>query len=161
MTPFILKTFLKDRDWVSFFLVWQYLWKHLAYSRHWNNKFKTDCQGVKQEREGCSFPGRQKQGSAVRKLSSSTTDRSCSELVSRYSSRSRTNLKVTEGDHLYHRWRCYMTSKVTCPSGILSYPGLWVSSSSEFHPWTSDDRAELGITFTLSMAKQFHQNYNC
>lgn len=30
---------------------------------------------------------------------------------------------------------------------------------SEFHLWTSDDRAELGIIFTLSLAEQFHQNY--
>lgn len=58
--------------------------------------------------------------------------------------------------------------RVTMPHDFQGHLPLWDSGlsgalsfflKSEFRLWTADDRAELGITFTLSMDEQFHQNY--
>lgn len=150
MTALILKTFLKDSDWVSFFLVWRYLWKYLAHSRHWNNKFKTERQGVEQGRMLISWEAE------------SGSIRPWGNCHHQPQVRAAGNWSPGAAADPGPMWRLQRETIGTIGDDATWLQGHlppWDSKlsgalsfflKSEFHLWTSDDRAELG---------QFHQNY--
>lgn len=107
-------------------------------------------------RHDVRFPGgRDRALSAVSKPS--TTDQSCSnqKQLPQSSLGPRAERKIKDQCKGYRRGIVCRRGEGTtwlprslASLGILSYPRLWVSSSRvEFHLWSSDGRAELGISF--------------